>query len=123
MTYRWGPCRARWRSAPPPRSPPAATSSSTAMAASRRCARGRGAGRRRQNGAVMIPGDVPFEMELADGEVADEPALVVDVEGFEGPLDVLLMLARQQKVDLAKISVLELADQYLIFVEEARRLR
>jgi segregation and condensation protein A len=69
------------------------------------------------------PGEVPFEMELAAGDTADEPALVVDVEGFEGPLDILLMLARQQKVDLAKISILALADQYLTFIEEARRLR
>ena len=53
----------------------------------------------------------------------DEPALVVDVEGFEGPLDLLLTLARQQKVDLAKISILALADQYLAFIEEARKLR
>jgi len=52
-----------------------------------------------------------------------EQALVVDVEGFEGPLDLLLTLARQQKVDLAKISILALADQYLAFIEEARRLR
>src|SRR5512134_4200117 len=57
--------------------------------------------------------------ELAD----DEPSLVVDVEGFEGPLDLLLALARQQKVDLAKISILALADQYLAFIEEARKLR
>ncbi len=71
----------------------------------------------------MIPGEVPFEMESAAGDAPDEPALVVDVEGFEGPLDVLLMLARQQKVDLAKISILALADQYLTFIEEARRLR
>ena len=71
----------------------------------------------------MTSNEVPFEMEFADGEAADEPALVVDVEGFEGPLDVLLMLARQQKVDLAKISILALADQYLAFIEEARRLR
>ncbi|HEY2228465.1 MAG TPA: ScpA family protein [Xanthobacteraceae bacterium] len=62
-------------------------------------------------------------MDPASADVADEPALVVDVEGFEGPLDVLLMLARQQKVDLAKISILALADQYLTFIEEARRLR
>jgi segregation and condensation protein A len=74
----------------------------------------------------MIPEEeVPFEMERADADAdaGDEPALVVDVEGFEGPLDILLMLARQQKVDLAKISILALADQYLTFVEEARRLR
>jgi len=60
----------------------------------------------------------------ADPERAsDEPALIVDVEGFEGPLDLLLRLAREQKVDLAKISILALADQYLAFIEEARRLR
>src|SRR5476649_2814383 len=57
--------------------------------------------------------------ELAD----DEPSLVVDVEGYEGPLDLLLTLARQQKVDLAKISILALADQYLVFIEQAQRLR
>src|SRR6476661_5324841 len=57
--------------------------------------------------------------EIADGE----PALVVDVEGYEGPLDLLLMLARQQKVDLAKISILALADQYLTFIEAARKIR
>jgi segregation and condensation protein A len=53
----------------------------------------------------------------------DEPALVVDVEGYEGPLDLLLALARQQKVDLHKISILALADQYLIFIEAARKIR
>lgn len=53
----------------------------------------------------------------------DEPALVVDVEGYEGPLDLLLALARQQKVDLAKISILALADQYLSFIEAARKIR
>ncbi|TCD12440.1 segregation and condensation protein A [Oricola cellulosilytica] len=52
-----------------------------------------------------------------------EPALVVDVEGFEGPLDLLLHLARSQKVDLTQISVLELARQYLTFIEKARALR
>jgi len=57
--------------------------------------------------------------ELADGE----PSLVVDVEGYEGPLDLLLALARQQKVDLAKISILALADQYLQFIEAARKIR
>ena len=64
----------------------------------------------------------PFETEIAD-RGTDEPALVVDVEGFEGPLDLLLALARQQKVDLAKISVLALAEQYLAFIEQARKLR
>jgi segregation and condensation protein A len=50
-------------------------------------------------------------------------ALVVDVDGFEGPLDLLLTLARGQKVDLLRISVLDLAEQYLAFVEKARVLR
>ena len=57
--------------------------------------------------------------ELAEGE----PALVVDVGGYEGPLDLLLALARQQKVDLSKISILALADQYLKFIEAARKIR
>jgi segregation and condensation protein A len=70
-----------------------------------------------------MPPDLPFELEPNPVAAADEPTLVVDVEGFEGPLDVLLMLARQQRVDLAKISILALADQYLAFIEEARRLR
>jgi segregation and condensation protein A len=61
--------------------------------------------------------------ELAADRASDEPALIVDVEGFEGPLDLLLTLARNQKVDLAKISILALADQYLTFIEAARRLR
>src|SRR4030088_2210057 len=58
------------------------------------------------------------------GELSDnEPSLVVDVEGYEGPLDLLLALARQQKVDLAKISILALADQYLVFIDAARKIR
>ena len=57
--------------------------------------------------------------ELVEGE----PALVVDVAGYEGPLDLLLALARTQKVDLAKISILALADQYLQFIEAARKIR
>src|ERR1700683_69242 len=70
----------------------------------------------------MISEDAQFDTEFPE-RGADEPALVIDVEGFEGPLDLLLMLARQQKVDLAKISILALADQYLAFIEEARKLR
>ncbi|WP_150497150.1 segregation and condensation protein A [Roseibium aquae] len=64
----------------------------------------------------------------ADGDPAQDraisdPQLVVDVDGFEGPLDLLLALARNQKVDLARISILALVEQYLNFVIEARRLR
>jgi segregation and condensation protein A len=72
---------------------------------------------------MTAPEDTTFEAELMPERASDEPALVVDVEGFEGPLDLLLALARQQKVDLAKISILALADQYLAFIEEARKLR
>ena len=52
----------------------------------------------------------------------DEGALLVQVDGFEGPLDLLLALARNQKVDLAKISILRLAEQYLEFIESAKKL-
>jgi segregation and condensation protein A len=64
------------------------------------------------------------DWEQDDGHAPDAgETLVVDVEGFEGPLDLLLALARTQKVDLARISVLALAQQYLDFINEARRLR
>ncbi|MCA2009868.1 ScpA family protein [Pararhodobacter sp. CCB-MM2] len=53
----------------------------------------------------------------------DDEALIVDVDGFEGPLDLLLTLSRRQKVDLRRISVLQLSEQYLRFVEAARELR
>ncbi|WP_293905631.1 ScpA family protein [Phenylobacterium sp.] len=53
----------------------------------------------------------------------DGEALIVDLDGYEGPLHVLLALARTQKVDLLKLSVLKLAEQYLAFVQEARRRR
>ena len=61
--------------------------------------------------------------ENDDSRGVSEPSLVVDVTGFEGPLDLLLHLARTQKVDLARISILALAEQYLIFIEKARALR
>jgi segregation and condensation protein A len=64
-----------------------------------------------------------FDTTLGEERGSTEPAMMVDVEGFEGPLDLLLALARQQKVDLAKISILALADQYLTFIEAARQLR
>ncbi len=68
---------------------------------------------------------ISFETGLPaeSSRASDEPSLVVDVEGYEGPLDLLLALARQQKVDLHKISILALADQYLKFIEAARKIR
>lgn len=57
----------------------------------------------------------------AVAEVEDREAFVVDLDGYEGPLHVLLALARNQKVDLLKLSITQLAEQYLAFVHEARR--
>ncbi len=65
--------------------------------------------------------ELPFETEIDKADA--EPSFLVEVDGFEGPLDLLLELARRQKVDLHKISILALAEQYLLFVEEARRVR
>ena len=63
--------------------------------------------------------------EFEDGQAFETPsgdtAFVVDLEGYEGPIDVLLEMARKQKVDLAHISILALATQYLKFVEVARK--
>lgn len=67
-----------------------------------------------------MDGDIAFD-EVEERLAAE--ALIVDVDGFEGPLDLLLMLSRTQKVDLRKISVLALAEQYLAFVERAKTLR
>ncbi len=63
-----------------------------------------------------------FDADSTAARLAAE-ALVVDVDGFEGPLDLLLTLARSQKVDLLRVSILRLAEQYLGFVEAAKRLR
>ena len=65
--------------------------------------------------------ELPFETEIDKADA--EPSFLVEVDGFEGPLDLLLELARRQKVDLHKISILALAEQYLLFVEEARKVR
>lgn len=78
------------------------------------------------------PKDVPYLKPVVTGDGFDadavalrraEESLIIDIDGYEGPLDLLLTLARTQKVDLMKISVLNLAEQYLEFVEQARALR
>lgn len=76
--------------------------------------------------APPIDASTPMDslwQDTAAERLTSEPALVIDVAGFEGPLDLLLFLARNQKVDLARISVLALVEQYLEFVESARRIR
>ncbi|MGL4197743.1 MAG: segregation and condensation protein A [Allorhizobium sp.] len=72
------------------------------------------------------PAPTPMDslwQDNAEDRAATDPALLIDVAGFEGPLDLLLFLARNQKVDLARISVLALAEQYLQFIDSARRIR
>jgi len=64
-----------------------------------------------------------LDFSAAATAAEDGEALIVDLEGYDGPLHVLLALARSQKVDLLKLSVLKLAEQYLAFVQEARRRR
>ncbi|MFZ4606687.1 MAG: segregation and condensation protein A, partial [Caulobacter sp.] len=71
--------------------------------------------------------DVTFQPNLdfdaAANAAEDGDALIIDIDGYEGPLHVLLALARGQKVDLLQLSVTKLADQYLAFVKQARKLR
>lgn len=71
----------------------------------------------------MSDRDSPDLVDLSVTERLAAESLVVDVDGFEGPLDLLLNMARIQKVDLRKISILQLAQQYLRFVEKAKALR
>lgn len=67
-----------------------------------------------------MQGDV-FEADERGPEREEGERLVLDLDGFEGPLDILLTLAREQKVDLTRISILKLADQYLEFVQRVRQ--
>ncbi|RMD64019.1 MAG: segregation/condensation protein A [Alphaproteobacteria bacterium] len=72
----------------------------------------------------MVSEIADFEDPRPDhGQDAAARDFVLDLEGYEGPIDVLLSLAREQKVDVTKISILALADQYLSFVSRARHLR
>jgi segregation and condensation protein A len=63
-----------------------------------------------------------FEFEQAP-QVREADRLTLDLDGWEGPLDLLLTLARSQKVDLAKISILALVEQYLVFIADAKKLK
>lgn len=64
-----------------------------------------------------------LDFEAANAAAEDGAALVIDIDGYEGPLHVLLALARSQKVDLLQLSITRLAEQYLAFVQQARRVR
>jgi segregation and condensation protein A len=73
----------------------------------------------------VIPEAAPSDWEAPEriDTRDDGDILVLELDGFEGPLDLLLVLARNQKVDLTKISILRLAEQYLDYIEAARALR
>jgi segregation and condensation protein A len=67
--------------------------------------------------------DIDFEEDPAGAKQSqDDDSLVLNIDGFEGPIDLLLTLSREQKVDLTKISILQLANQYIAFIERARHL-
>jgi len=74
------------------------------------------------SGTSLDAAVMSFEDQPGEGQSGGE-TFVVDLDGFEGPLDLLLVLARAQKVDLVKIAILPLAIQYLEFISEARRMR
>jgi segregation and condensation protein A len=77
--------------------------------------------------AEPIPLMPAFQEDPAGPGAPDSPdnpdKLVVDLEGYEGPIDVLLALAREQKLDITRISILALAEQYIAFIAQARRVR
>ena len=73
--------------------------------------------------AEAAPAPSDWEAPERMPEAGDDDVLVLELDGFEGPLDLLLVLARNQKVDLAKLSILRLAEQYLEYIEAARALR
>ena len=71
----------------------------------------------------MTRDDEELDFSAAADAAEEGGVLVIDIDGFEGPLHLLLALARSQKVDLMKLSVLKLAEQYLAFIHTARSQR
>lgn len=71
---------------------------------------------------VQFEEDQPRNIHSLPGE-GDVDAFLLDIDGYEGPIDVLLDMARNQKVDLREISILQLVRQYLAFIERAKELR
>ena len=77
----------------------------------------------RQDGQDELWPDGEGPVRLMPEPEDEGQPLIVDVQGFEGPLDLLLQMARTQKVDITRISILALAEQYLSFIEDARRMK
>ena len=71
---------------------------------------------------MSTPTDSGFEEDAPRQDAPEQLSLFVNLDGFEGPIDLLLTLAREQKVDLLNIAILPLAEQYLSYIETARRL-
>ncbi len=76
----------------------------------------------------LVEESPPFSAETDDWQgigvaASEDSALYLALDGWEGPLDLLLDLARRQKVDLRRISILALVDQYLVYIERAEALR
>jgi len=71
---------------------------------------------------MSAPADTGFEEDTPRQDTPEQLSLFVNLDGFEGPIDLLLTLAREQKVDLLNIAILPLAEQYLSYIETARRL-
>ena len=71
---------------------------------------------------MSAPTDTGFEEDAPRQDTPEQLSLFVNLDGFEGPIDLLLTLAREQKVDLLNIAILPLAEQYLSYIETARRL-
>ncbi|KPL69659.1 chromosome segregation protein ScpA [Erythrobacter sp. SG61-1L] len=70
-----------------------------------------------------LPQDDAWEFPAGQGATSEEEALYLELDGWEGPLDLLLDLARRQKVDLKSISILSLVDQYIAYIERAEALK
>lgn len=66
--------------------------------------------------------DPPRQNDMPEGS-HDADAFLLNIDGYEGPIDILLLMARDQKVDLSKISILQLARQYLVFIDRAKELQ
>ncbi len=76
-----------------------------------------------QSSAKSVEFEEDLEPVYAQSAIPVEDQLLLDIDGYDGPLDMLLNLARDQKVDLTQISILALANQYLDFIETAKKLR
>ena len=66
--------------------------------------------------------DTEFQQSAETDKEAEQLSLFINLDGFEGPIDLLLSLAREQKVDLGKIAILPLAEQYLAYIASAKKL-